>query len=194
MSESQSRKKQSAIFQCAGLVEAGHPWFTIDAEEFAGHINVRADPDNPALMNDVERVLGVSLPRSPNTLSHTANLPALWLAPDEWLIVETDDAAAERKVIDANRDLAGARVAVTDVSSGQILLILRGSGAREALARGCPLDLHPRVFKFGQCAQTVLNHVNITLWPSESGDINVIVRRSFADFVYRWFVDIQSRA
>ena len=50
--------------------------------------------------------------------------------------------------------LAGADAAAVDVGSGYTVLEISGAQAREALARGCPLDLHPRVFKTGQCAQS----------------------------------------
>ena len=43
---------------------------------------------------------------------------------------------------------------INDISGGQTIIRLRGARARDLLNKGCPLDLHPRVFGVGQCAQS----------------------------------------
>jgi len=79
--------------------------------------------------------------------------------------------------------LAGTFCAVTEVGGGNEVLVLAAATAREALAGECPLDLDERAFGPGQCAQTRLAHAAILLRPLESGDMELVVRRSFADHV-----------
>src|SRR4029077_10837483 len=45
---------------------------------FFGHLNVRADPNNEALLEKIQRCLGLSLPLEPNTVSESSTLTVLW--------------------------------------------------------------------------------------------------------------------
>jgi heterotetrameric sarcosine oxidase gamma subunit len=86
---------------------------------------------------------------------------ALWLAPGAWMVVaeDVDDGALYQILLGRLGDLA----AVVDQSHGRAVLRLAGSRARDVLAKGCRLDLHPRVFTPGMCAQTVIAHVGVLL-------------------------------
>ena len=54
----------------------------------------------------------------------------------------------------------------------------------------CPLDLHPREFEPGQCAQTRLAKAGMIVSPLADGaGFEVIVRRSFADYLLRFLQD-----
>jgi sarcosine oxidase subunit gamma len=106
--------------------------------------------------------MGDALPIAPNTLTDVEGNTMYWLGPDEWLIVTPDDrrAAIERQLRDG---LAKLHVAVTDVSGGQTALHLHGRHVRDVLAKGCPIDFHPRVFGIGQCAQSHLGKAPILI-------------------------------
>ena len=53
---------------------------------------------------------------------------------------------------------------------------------------GCSIDLHPRVFGVGDCAQTVLAHAPVVVWRRES-DFWILVRASFAGHLAAWLAD-----
>lgn len=57
------------------------------------------------------------------------------------------------------------------------------------LTRGCPLDLHPRVFKPGRCAQSHYFKASIVLIPIGNDTYEIVVRRSFADYFVRIMLD-----
>jgi hypothetical protein len=57
------------------------------------------------------------------------------------------------------------------------------------LARGCPLDLHPRVLARGQCVQSHYFKASIVLVPLGSDSYEIVVRRSFADYFCRIMLD-----
>jgi sarcosine oxidase subunit gamma len=57
---------------------------------------------------------------------------------------------------------------------------------REVLAKDCPLDLHPRAFGAGRCAQTRLAKAAVLLRPLAGDAIEIIVRRSFTDYFWLW--------
>ena len=67
---------------------------------------------------------------------------------------------------------------------------MTGPNARDVLAKGCPLDLHPSVFRPGDCAQTLLAKANVTLrCVDDAPSYELTVRRSFADYAAPWLQD-----
>ena len=130
--------------------------------------------------------LGISLPVKPNTVADNSIIRAYWLGPDEWLLVSVGRDAHEMAEA-ALRSLAGLHGAVTDVSSGHTMLKLNGGGAADVLAKGCGLDLHPRVFGPGQCAQSLIAKCPVLIERPE--EFRIIVRRSYADYLWQWLVD-----
>ena len=162
----------------AGLVVREHA--------FRGHINLRGDAKDPHFTGAVGGVMGDGLPIVPNTLTELDGISMYWLGPDEWLIVTPDDrrVAILRQLREV---LAKLHVAITDVSGGQTALHLHGRHVREVLAKGCPIDFHPRVFGIGQCAQTHLGKATILIGQIEEQPYyELIVRRSFAEYVWTW--------
>ncbi|HXH04625.1 MAG TPA: sarcosine oxidase subunit gamma family protein [Candidatus Competibacteraceae bacterium] len=152
---------------------------------FLGHLNLRGDPADAAFRKAAEGVLGLALPCEPNTVAEGNGLTVYWLCPSEWLVVTAPDAEAALAA-KLRQALAGQFAAVTEISSGQTVLVLRGDKARELLAKGCPLDLHPRVFGPGQCAQTLIAKAPALIRPLADGGYEVVVRRSFADYLWHW--------
>lgn len=179
------------------LVQIDLSWFAkaegIEIKElsFRGHINLRGRPENPAFFNVVSDVLGSQPPLDANTFTYTYtdDLKIYWLGPDEWLIVTAPDqqAAVEEKLREA---LAGVFSSITDVSSGQTIIQLTGKNARTLLQKSCTIDLHPREFKTGDCAQTRLAKTAILLsMVDEVPSYDIIVRRSFSDYLGLWLLD-----
>ena len=155
-----------------------------------GHIGLRCDPADSALTGAIERVLGCSLPRTPNTFQVAAAADnVLWLGPDEWLILAPE--GREPALAQALRQAAGdGFAAVVELGSGQTVIELTGARAREVIAKGCPLDLHPRAFGPGRCAQSRLARTLVTLAQlDDAPTFELIVRRSFADYLWQWLLD-----
>lgn len=148
---------------------------------------VRVPAQALAAQDAVGRALGVTLPLTPNTVSQEGPVCAWWLSPDEWLL-RSEAPQGAQWVAQVEAALAGeSYFAVTDQSSAWCVLQLNGPKAREVLNAGCPLDLHPRVFGLGQCAQSVFFRFSILLRPlDEAGEHwEILVRRSHADAMVR---------
>lgn len=149
-------------------------------------ISVRAEPGSGAFARLGER-LGTGLPETCGPVTSSGGHSALWLGPDEWLVVsETDGGELVAQLIDA---LAGDRGSVVDVSANRTTLEVSGPGAREALEKGCPVDLHPRSFLPGTAVSTTLGRVPVLLWQTEETTYRLLPRSSFADYVARWLID-----
>ncbi|KAB1148264.1 sarcosine oxidase subunit gamma [Streptomyces luteolifulvus] len=156
---------------------------------FLAQLNVRLDAKGAAA-DAVGLALDLQLPLEPNTVVHGGELTALWLGPDEWLLVGRP--GTQRELESRIREAAGNEpVSVTDVSAQRTTLLVTGSRARDLLAHGCALDLHPRAFGAGRCAQTTLARTQVVLVARDEPRAGfwVLVRSSFAGYLTDWLLD-----
>jgi sarcosine oxidase subunit gamma len=161
----------------------------IEEKAFNGFINLRGRADNTAFLAATLKVLGCEPPTEPNTVVQSGDKRIYWLGPDEWLILTPGGGQGELKAA-LEKALDGVFSSVVDNSSGLTTLHITGDNAAALLATDCPLDLHPREFKPGQCAQTRLSKAGMTLSPLANGKgFEVIIRRSFADYLLLWLQD-----
>lgn len=172
--------------KAASPAEAG---ITLHQRPFLGCVNLRGNPEDAKFHDAVKRVLGVALPTEPNTVVENAEITVFWLAPTEWFI--RIGAGAERDLIARLEDtLAGQHIATNNVTGNFTTVELSGPHVRDVLEKGCTLDLHPRAFAPGVCAQTLLSHAGILIRPMPDGQaFEIVVRRSFADYMFVWLED-----
>ncbi len=85
--------------------------------------------------------------------------------------------------------LAGTHSAAVDVSDALVAWQLGGDQMRRVLAKGCALDLHPRQFGPGRCAQTLLAHAGVTLICEAPDRMRLLCRTSFAAYTASWLAD-----
>ena len=157
----------------------------ITPEPFVAMADVRVAPAGPGGL----AVRGTPLPVQPDTWTPTADGRLVWLGPDEWLLTSTGIApqALEEELREELRPLGGTAV---DVSAQRIWLRVSGSRARDVLAKGCSIDVHPRVFRRGRSAQTTLGQAGVVLLALGDGDdFAVLVRSSFAGYLATWLLD-----
>src|SRR3954452_22727732 len=135
---------------------------TVAEELFVAMIDLWVDRSGPGGAA-AAAVLGVDgLPATPSTVTTGADTTVIWFGPEEWLVTSRDRSAEalESQLRDAVTAHGGA---AGDVSAQRTTLRLRGDRARDVLAKGCSLDLHPRVFATGTAAQTMLGQAAAVL-------------------------------
>lgn len=153
---------------------------------FVAMVSLRVDRVSPAAAR-VAAVLGGPLPMSCGEVTGTDSHHALWLGPDEWLVVGATDAVAMADQLTAAvGDEPGL---VLDVSANRTVLELAGPRARAVLEKGCPVDLHPRAFGPGHAVSTTLARVPLLLWQTADETYRLLPRSSFADYAARWLLD-----
>ena len=124
---------------------------------------------------------------TPNTAWEDGPRAALWLGPDEWLIL-APLGAGPAVVGELGAALEGSHRSIVDVSANRVALELSGPRAREVLSKGCAIDLHPRAWRPGMCAQTMLARTQVILH-ERSDSTGILVRPSFADYLVDWLFD-----
>ena len=142
----------------------------------ASRISLRAPEASVAALSSV---LGLTLPTSPKTSAETGGRTALWLGPDEWLVI--DEAALD---LVALAGTSGVLHSATDISHRNIGIIVSGPDVEACLSAGCPQDLSLGVFPFGACSRTLFGKVEIVLLRLDAETFRVECWRSFSDYVF----------
>lgn len=126
----------------------------------------------------------LGLDPTPGRAADTPAGAALWLAPGSWLVVQD---AAEASLERTLRERLAHVAAVVDQSHGRAGLRLAGPRAREVLGKGCRLDLHPRAFAPGMCAQTIIAQIGVLLHQvDERPTYDLYVASSYALDFLEW--------
>lgn len=150
-------------------------------------VNIRGDGNDVAFVGAVKSITGADLPVQPNTTAQAGEFRLLWLGPTEFWVVGPVG-SEEKLVADLRGAFIGQHAAVIDVSESRAVITLSGPDARAVLARGCSLDLHPRGFGPGQCAQTGLTKANVLIdQRDDTPSYDIYVLKSFADYLWQWF-------
>ncbi|MEO8186616.1 MAG: sarcosine oxidase subunit gamma family protein [Burkholderiaceae bacterium] len=148
--------------------------------------NVQGDASRTDFTDTVARQFSIALPTVPNTTKRSDALTALWLGPRSWLFVAESAGSPLVDFIEKRNALNAARGALFDLSASRVAYRLAGDRATAVLATGCPLDLHARAFRAGECAQSVFGRVNALFYKSDDAPTYVImVARSFGRDVWQ---------
>lgn len=159
---------------------------------FVQMLNIRGNAADVRFVPAVLDATGLNLPVQANTASLSPTRQLLWLGPDEWLLKLKDGQCdgVESALYSALQGQHGALVRVGD---GNTTLTVQGPAAADLLSRGCPLDLHPRVFPACSLAQTHIAKTGATVLCLEATtSFELTVRRSFADYLFRWLCEAGS--
>ena len=107
------------------------------------------------------------------------------VASGQWLAVAEPKRAVGFAAAIAEASAAAATV--TDHTSAKAVVRIAGARARDALAKGCPIDFDPRVFKSGSAATTRIALIDCSLWQTDSTPAyDLAVDRSIAPSFWTW--------
>jgi len=188
----------------AAVTGLGHRVLSVDGASvtlgevaFVDMLNVRGNAADTQFVNAVQQVTGLALPLQANTPTLGAAGQLLWLGPDEWALKlppagsQYQSAGPLEAMENALRTaLAGQHVSLVPVGHGFTTLTVQGAGAGALLARGCPLDFHARSFAAGAVAQSHVAKAGATILCLATGThFELTVRRSFADYLFRWLCE-----
>lgn len=155
---------------------------------FVGKVILRGNVEDGAFAGAVAGVIGCDLPAAPNTTASGGACTVFWMGPNEWLIHCAEGAQGE--LVEGLRDaLGGQHAAVVDVSDYYAVMRLSGDRTLEVLSKGTSLDLHPRAFPSGCCAQTLFGHATVLLHKLSDGVVDLQVRWTFAAYVWSYIVE-----
>ncbi|MEI9430887.1 sarcosine oxidase subunit gamma [Mesorhizobium sp. Cs1299R1N3] len=142
----------------------------------AQRISLRAPEASVAALS---KALGLTLPRQPKTSASKGGRTALWLGPDEWLVIDEagKDPLADCAKVSALHSSVG-------ISHRNIAISVTGPAAEAAINSGCPQDLSLEVFPVGAASRTILGKAEIVLSRTADEAFRVECWRSFSDYVF----------
>jgi heterotetrameric sarcosine oxidase gamma subunit len=188
MAEPRMPYRRSPLFHRQPLAgEGGMVW--IAEQLFGGKLVLRADPNEA--VEPLRSALGLGLPFEPLTSATAGETSALWMGPDEWMLVTApgEAAACEEK---ARAALAGVHHQLVDVSDYYTVIEVAGPKARDLLMKLTTLDVHPRAFGPGMVAGSMFGRAQALLWlplgiDKEGTDdeaFRLFIRWSMADYLW----------
>ena len=137
-----------------------------------------------AIGQAVAREAGLELPNGPKRVQ-AEGLSLIGVAPSQWLAIAEGEAARAR-LTRLSTALSGL-ASVVDQSDAKAILRLSGKRARDVLAKGCPLDLHPRAFTPEDAATTQIALIPCQLWQiDETPAFELAVPFSYAGSFWHW--------
>jgi sarcosine oxidase subunit gamma len=133
--------------------------------------------------------IGIDVDPAPCRASQGETCAALWLGPDEYLLLA---AAVEARALAFSLDdvMQGEQHSLVEVSHRQTALEISGPRAAEILNSGCPLDLDLTAFPIGMCTRTVFAKAEIVLWRTAADVFHLEVWRSFTAYVARFLSEV----
>jgi sarcosine oxidase subunit gamma len=150
-----------------------------------GRLSLRG---GPLALAAAGQAFGVPLPLEACRATEGEARAALWLGPDEQLLL-VQQADWESVISALAARLAGMPHSLVDISQRQVALQVSGERAAELLNSGCPLDLHPQAFPPGMCTRTLFAKAPIVLWRTAANTFHIEVWRSFARYLQQLLLE-----
>jgi sarcosine oxidase subunit gamma len=171
------------------VAERGDAGVSLRERLFRVMVTLRGDADDPAFTAAVETALGAKPSAAPLTVAIAKDCWILWLGPDEWLVVAAPEAGGDLAAR-LEAALAGIHAAVIETGESMTVIELAGPHARDVLAKGCTIDLHPRAFAPGRVVRTLVAKAGVILLQIDDAPVyELYVHRSHADYLWRWLED-----
>ena len=149
-------------------------------------------------LTTIGKNINIILPIEANTSSSSDNYTAIWLSPDEWMIVSNNTVNKENNDYEIeellfNKISKTNLGSVTDVTDQLVTINIKGEKIFDLLSTGCPFDFNNFKSKKGACVQTLLAQIDVIIHHNEINSVNLFVRRSFSEHLMSWINDSASR-
>lgn len=145
----------------------------------ATRLSVRAGANAVILLGDA---YGLAFPKEACRAATNGARSALWLGPDEWLLIAPDGEmpALGAWMADA---LAMQPASIVDISDRNCAVEVKGHRAADVINAFNPLDLDARSFPIGMCTRTIFGKAEVVLWRTAPDSFRMEVWRSFLPYV-----------
>ena len=163
----------------------GAPGVTIEERVGLGLATVAARKGQAdALKAAVATAYGVDLPDS-SRIAQGPSVSFVGYGPGQWLAV-SEGLANEALARDLSQRLKGL-ASISGQSGGRTVLRISGPRARDVLAKGLPIDLHPRAFAPGSAATSTISLMGVQLWQTDdTRSYDMAIFRSLSVSFWRW--------
>ncbi|MDB5397868.1 MAG: sarcosine oxidase gamma subunit [Rhodospirillales bacterium] len=135
----------------------------------------------------VQALFGIPLPARPKRAA-AGKIAFIGTGPGQWLAIEESSGDPQSFAAKLATEFAGSG-SVCDQSDGRAVIRVSGPRARHVLAKGLPVDLHPRAFGPGDAALSQIALISTLLWQiDEAPTYEIAVFRSMAGSFADWLI------
>lgn len=163
---------------------------TLVESDIAGTLIIRGTAEMAA---GFENATGLSLPVLPSSFVLQGERAVYWLGPEEWMLrAPLSELQSLEEAL--SKELSG-HVAVIDVSATFTLIRLHGVAGAELMRKSTVYDIDQLSAESssgqetGRAVQTTMAKAGALIVRRADKSFELIVRRSFADYVARWLLD-----
>lgn len=169
---------------------AGNEHYELQEKAF-GHLVIRASFDDKKFQTAIKSVTGLKFPTKALSSTENKEYMIYWISPDEVLLLvpEKTEFDVENKL----RELMSGHIAIVNVTGGQTVLELSGARAETILKKSSSYDVSPNNFPVGKVVTTVFAKSQAVICRTGDDSFQLVVRRSFSDYIWQWIVDAGSR-
>ena len=171
---------------------------SVSVKEISQVMKINLRGKRREFLTNIGKNLNMILPTEANTSTTSDKLTAIWLSPDEWMIVSNQLVSKDTNKYETHEMLFNSISktnlgAVTDVTDQFVQLELKGKNIYEIFSAGSPFNFNEFKEKKGSTTQTVLNHVDVILHHKDKNIVYLFVRRSFSEHLWYWIEDCVSK-
>ena len=155
-------------------------------------INLRGNPNNKDFTNKVGKILEITLPEEVGSIAVKEEISIIATGPNEWLIISNNiikksnnDFELENVLFESiSKTNLGA---VTSVRDQFTIFSLKGSNIFEVLSKSSPFNFDTLSNNYS--VQTLLNNIDVTIVKKDNENVDLLVRRSFSEYLWDWIKD-----
>lgn len=153
-------------------------WNLLQVASFSATLEELEQAVRPLLGGDLPTRLGKAISVNGRRLLKTG--------PEQfWIITRASEDLTTAFEAAVTQDIG----TVTPLSHSRTCIFVEGLSARELLATGIALDLHPNAFQLDSFALTGLHHTPIMIHRSGDNRYELYVMRTFALWAWEWLTD-----
>ena len=162
---------------------------SLQQNEFIGKLNLRVKEDDLKAREVIENYFNYILPKLSGEVSGNDEGRVLWLGPNEYLILCSDENKSNI-INNLKEKLKESFYALTDVSDYYLTMRLSGPKSIAVLSKACPLNFEKKLLKKNSCAQSYISKATVLIDRlSDEPVFDISVRWSFAEYLWDWLVD-----
>ena len=150
-------------------------------------IDLRGLSTDKKFMAAAKSVLGFELPKAARTSNAWGDVKALWLSPDQWLVLCPRDKTTAL-LESLNEALSKIHSLCVDVSDMRAVIRLTGEGVHEILMKGCSLDLLSEEYAPGTVRRVRFAEIAALINIVETNTIDLYVFVSYAEYAWEFLL------
>ena len=160
---------------------------TVQAMGLQGMITLRGDLSSTKVGKAVKAATGQPVPAQ-RKVAVDGGAGVAWMSPDE-LLLFVPYAEIDARLDALHKALTGEHFLAVNVSDARAMFHLEGNGAREVIAKLCPVDMSPDAFGPSDFRRSRMAQIPAAFWMPNDVSVQIVCFRSVAEYAFNLLKD-----